>query len=100
VFVGIRKRGFIRRFAHPEMHQFAQAASQAMTDLPQRVGVCQLAEQHGHQLRPATKAFSPSFGIVFLHQWIMILGSQLIIKMATVSPYAISITYGPSSLWY
>jgi hypothetical protein len=30
-------------------------------------GVCQLAEQH-HQLRPATKAFIPFFGIVFLHQ--------------------------------
>jgi hypothetical protein len=50
------------------MHQFAQATSQTMTNLPQRVGVCQLAEQHRHQLRPAAETFGPSFGIVFLHQ--------------------------------
>jgi hypothetical protein len=30
--------------------------------------MCQLAEQHRDQLRPATEAFGPWFGVVFLDQ--------------------------------
>jgi hypothetical protein len=34
--------------------------------------MCQLAEQHGDELRPAAKAFGPSFRVMFLDQ-----GSEL-----------------------
>src|SRR3954462_594255 len=50
------------------MNQFAQAATQTIADLTQRVGMGELAEQHRHQLRPATEAFGAPFGLVLLDQ--------------------------------
>src|SRR5439155_16158234 len=50
------KRGWICwALPDPEMNQFAQAATQTLADLTQRVGMGELAEQHRHQLRPATE---------------------------------------------
>jgi len=68
VFIGIREGGFVGRFPDPEMNQFAQAAAQTIADLTQRVGMGELAEQHRHQLRPATEAFGAPFGLVLLDQ--------------------------------
>jgi hypothetical protein len=50
------------------MHQFALAASQAVADLAQRIGVGQLAEQHGHELGPAGEALGVAFGLVIPDQ--------------------------------
>jgi hypothetical protein len=50
------------------MNQFAYTAGKSVADLAQGVGVSQLAEQHGHQLCPATEALGSSFCIMFLHQ--------------------------------
>src|SRR5436305_15175585 len=50
------------------MNQFAQAATQTIADLTQRVGMGELAEQHRHQLRPATEALGAPFGLVLLDQ--------------------------------
>src|SRR3954447_10589751 len=68
VFISIREGGFVGRFPDPEMNQFAQAATQTIADLTQRVGMGELAEQHRHQLRPATEAFGAPFGLVLLDQ--------------------------------
>ena len=50
------------------MHQPPQAAAQAVADLPQRISVSQLTEQHGDELGPAGKAFSGTLGAVLLHE--------------------------------
>src|SRR3954454_5898165 len=50
------------------MHETAQATGQAVADVAQGIGAAQLAEEHGDELRPASKALGGSFGPVFLHQ--------------------------------
>ena len=47
------------------MDQLFQTAIQSVTDLSQRVGFRQLAEQHRHTLCPTAKPFRVSFGLVF-----------------------------------
>ncbi len=51
-----------------QMHQAAQAASQTVADLAQRVRAPELAKQHGYELRPAGKAFGGTLGIVLLDE--------------------------------
>jgi hypothetical protein len=68
MLVGIGQGGLIRRQPDPEVHQFARAAGQPVANIAQRVRVCELAEQHCHQLRPATESFRGTLGIVFLYQ--------------------------------
>jgi len=50
------------------MGQLAQAALQAVTDLAQRIGAAELAEQHRDELRPAGEALGGAFGVVLLDQ--------------------------------
>jgi hypothetical protein len=50
------------------MHQPTQAAAQAVTDLAQRIGVSQLTEQHGDELRPAGKSLGGTLGGVLLNE--------------------------------
>jgi len=50
------------------VHQFTFAAGQAVADLAQRIGVRQLTEHHGHELRPASEAFCVSLGLTLLDQ--------------------------------
>ena len=68
MFIGVSKGGLIRCHADSEVHQFAQATGESVADLVQRIGVRQLAEQHGNQLRSAAEAFGRPFGVIFLHQ--------------------------------
>ena len=68
MFVGVSQRGLIRRSVDSEVNQLAQTTGQPVADLAQRVRVSQLAEQHRHQLRPATEALGGPFGPVFPHQ--------------------------------
>ena len=62
VFVGIGQGRAAGRFGNPNMHQTPQAAAQAVTNLAQRIGASQLAEQHGDELRPAGKALGGTLG--------------------------------------
>ena len=50
------------------MHQPTQAAAQAVADLAQRIGVSQLTEQHGDELRPAGKALGGTLSGVLLYE--------------------------------
>ncbi len=47
------------------MFQLAQAASETPADFAQRLGLRQLAEQHGDELIPAGEAFAVLFGLMF-----------------------------------
>ena len=68
MLIGIRKRGFIRRHADPEVNQLAHTTSEPIANIPQRICVSQLAEQHSHQLRPATEAFGRTLRPMLFHQ--------------------------------
>jgi hypothetical protein len=68
MLIGISQGGFIGCLADPEMNQFAQTTGQPIADLAQEVSVRQLAEQHRHQLCPATEALGCPFRSVLLHQ--------------------------------
>src|SRR4051812_11911549 len=50
------------------MNQFAQTTTQAIANLAQRIGMGELAEQHGDQLGPAVKAFGAAFRIICFDQ--------------------------------
>jgi hypothetical protein len=50
------------------VHQFAEAATQAVANLAQRIGTPQLTEQHGDELRPAGKSLGRMLGGVLLYQ--------------------------------
>jgi hypothetical protein len=46
------------------MSQFSFRSRQAPANLPQRLGVPQLAKEHGHELAPTSKAPRMPFGVV------------------------------------
>ena len=68
VFVGIGPGRAARLPENPHMHQPPQAATQAIADLAQRIGVSQLTEQHGDELRPASKALGGTLSGVLLYE--------------------------------
>jgi hypothetical protein len=68
VFVGVGQGATAGRLGNPQVHQASQATGQAITDLAQGVGASELAEQHGHELRPAGKALGGTLGIVLLDE--------------------------------
>jgi hypothetical protein len=68
VFVGIGEGGFVGGFGDTEMNQFAQATAQTVANLAQRIGVGELAEQHGDELRPAGKALGVTLSGVLLDE--------------------------------
>jgi hypothetical protein len=47
------------------MIKFAFTTGQAVTDFAQRLGLCQLAEHHGHELTPAAEALGSFFRATF-----------------------------------
>jgi hypothetical protein len=64
MLVGAGKGGLVRRRAGSQVHKIARAAGKPIADIAQRIRVCELAEQHCDQLRPATEALGRSFGTV------------------------------------
>jgi hypothetical protein len=50
------------------VNQLAEATTETVADLTERIGVSQLAEEHGNQLSPAAKALCAMLGIVLLDQ--------------------------------
>jgi hypothetical protein len=44
--------------------QLALAQRQAVADLAQRVGVSRMAEEHGHELRPARESLGALVGLM------------------------------------
>ena len=50
------------------MNQLAQAAGQPVRNLAQRIGMAQLAEEHGHELGPAVKALGRALGLMLFNQ--------------------------------
>jgi len=48
------------------MFQLAQAASETPADFAQRLGLRQLAEQHGDELIPAGEAFAVFLSLMFV----------------------------------
>ena len=49
------------------MIEFAFATGQTVADFAQRLGLCQLAEHHGHQLTPAAEALGRFLRAAFFH---------------------------------
>jgi len=66
--VGIGQGGFIGSLLDPEMSQFAQATGQPVANLPQGVGLGQVAEKHSRKLGPATEALGVPLGFVLMNQ--------------------------------
>lgn len=68
MLVGVRQSGLVGSLANAEMHQLAQAAGKPIADLAQRIGMAQLAEQHGHELGPAVEALGRALGFMLFDQ--------------------------------
>jgi len=68
--MGIRigKRGFIRGLSQPKMVHLPQTTSQTTADLPDTLGLRQLAEKHGNKLLPAAISLGMSIGLMHLNQ--------------------------------
>ena len=47
------------------MYQLAQTTSQSAADFAQGMCLCELAEEHGYELIPATETFAVFVGLVF-----------------------------------
>ena len=58
MLIGIPQRGSPGAFCKPQMVQFARTTSQSAANLPQRLGIAEVAEQHADQLIPACEPFS------------------------------------------
>ena len=68
VRVGIGQRRTPGRTPNAHVDELADAAGQTVTDLAQGIGVSQVAEQHRHELRPASEALGAFLGVVLPHQ--------------------------------
>jgi hypothetical protein len=75
VLIGVGQRGTTRRCLDSQMPQLAFACGQALCDLPQGLGMPQLAEQHRHKLCPTVESPRVPLRSVFgdrcfkLHPW-------------------------------
>ncbi|MDH7504277.1 MAG: hypothetical protein QHJ82_16390, partial [Verrucomicrobiota bacterium] len=66
--VGVGQGRAPRRLGDAQVAELAQRASQPAADFPQAMRPAQLAEEHGHKLRPALKAPGVALGAVLLDQ--------------------------------
>jgi hypothetical protein len=64
VGIGIGKGGLPGKVNKPKVPDFAHAAGEAAADLPDALGLGQLAEQHGYELSPRAVSLRMPFGIV------------------------------------
>jgi hypothetical protein len=62
VLIGIGQGGAIGG-RNAQVFQFAFTASQTAGNLSERMGSAQLAEEHGHQLTPASESPGMTFGL-------------------------------------
>ncbi len=60
-------QGGMARSRKAQMFQLPLAASKTSRNFTERIGVAQLAEEHGDKLTPATKSFGMTFGLGFFH---------------------------------
>jgi hypothetical protein len=65
------------------MDEFAHAASETRANLAQRVGAGEVAEKHGHELGPATKASGVALGAVFAGQTFELKARKMLAKQLT-----------------
>src|SRR5208282_5179261 len=68
VLVGVRQGGLVGSLGNAQMHQLAQTAAQAVAYLAQRIGMAQLAKQHGDELGPTIEPLGGTLGLVLFHQ--------------------------------
>ena len=68
MFVGVREGGFVGRLLDSEVDQLAEAAGEAVADLSQRVGVCELAEKHGYEMGPGRESLGMPLSSVLSDQ--------------------------------
>src|ERR1035438_2495717 len=68
MLVGVGQGGLVGSFGNAEMYQLAQTAGQPVADLAQRIGMAQLAEQHGHELGPAIETLGRPLGSMLFDQ--------------------------------
>jgi hypothetical protein len=66
MFIGIGQGGATGS-GNPKMLQFTLTASQTTYDFPERMGLTQLAEEHGDKLAPAGESSGVTFGLGFFH---------------------------------
>src|ERR1700681_5067049 len=62
--IGISQRRPFRRLGNSQMLQLPFARRQAIANIPQRLRVPQLAEQHCHELSPTAKSATMPFGLM------------------------------------
>ena len=63
VLVGIGQRRSLRGIADAKMLQLPQAGSEATANLPERVGLAELAKEHGDKLIPAGESLGGPFSL-------------------------------------
>ncbi|NJL26794.1 MAG: hypothetical protein HC897_02405 [Thermoanaerobaculia bacterium] len=68
MLLGVGERGPVGSLIDTEKGQFAQAKSETVADLAQRIGLGQVAEEHRHQLGPPLEALRLAFDLVLLAQ--------------------------------
>src|ERR1035438_10426308 len=68
MLVGVGQGGLVGSFGNAEMYQLAQTAGQPIADLAQRIGMAQLAEEHGHELGPAVETLGSALGLMLFDQ--------------------------------
>ena len=64
VFGGVGQGGALGRVGQAQMPQLAFTGGQAAANLAQRLRPAQMAEQHGHELPPASEAAGMTLGPV------------------------------------
>jgi hypothetical protein len=67
MFVGVSQGGTLGRVGQSQVAQLAFAGGQPAANLTQRLGSPQMAEQHGHELSPATEPACVALGPLLDH---------------------------------
>jgi hypothetical protein len=77
------------------MPQFAFAGGQPLTDFPQRLGACHLAEHPRHKLAPTREASGVAFGLMLLDRGLKLGAREQLEQLREYAAYSI---HGGSSL--
>jgi hypothetical protein len=61
VFIGVGKRGTLWGVINPKVFQLTEAGSETSAYLSKRLGLTELAKEHGNKLVPASEALGGMF---------------------------------------
>src|SRR5215467_14825484 len=89
MLIGIRQGALVRRGSDAQVFHLAFNRPQPIADLPQRLGLPQLAKQHRHKLSPTIKSARVALGLMLPHGFLELDAGEEVEQLGENAAYSI-----------